>query len=248
MDVEYRYDGSPLGLLCAIADAIRRQEQPTLVVGSAQEGLLFAGQIHAVTTDEARADEVIAYFRRKASREAAHHLLYCLAGPYEGMELQLLNYYRMGLKLGKALDRNHADADVHAVHQASRSVGHEIHRFKGLLRFRKLQDGLYWAPLEPDNDIINALAPHFRARLPDQRWMMHDLRRARAVVWDGTRLHAESHPEALLKDNPVADDETEVRQLWQTFFKSVSIEGRRNPKLQARCMPTRYWRWLPEME
>ena len=78
--------------------------------------------------------------------------------------------------------------------------------------------------------------------------MLHDLRRGRAVVWDGSRLYAELRPENLLKDNPVADDEVEVRQLWQTFFNSVSIEGRRNSKLQARCMPLRYWRWLPEME
>ncbi|MBT8045781.1 MAG: DUF4130 domain-containing protein, partial [Pontiella sp.] len=39
-----------------------------------------------------------------------------------------------------------------------------------------------------------------------------------------------------------------VQQLWKTFFKSVTIEGRKNPLLQARCMPLRYWRWLPEME
>ncbi|MBN2162473.1 MAG: TIGR03915 family putative DNA repair protein [Pontiellaceae bacterium] len=248
MELEYRYDGSPDGLLCAIADAVRRREQPALLAGPAHEGLLFVDRVHTVLTDEARADEVISYFQRKVSKEAARNLLYCLAGPFDGMELELLAYYRMGLKLGKAVDRQHADAVVHAVHQAARSVGHEIHRFKGLLRFRKLQDGLYWAPFEPDHDIISALAPHFRTRLPDQRWMMHDLRRGRAVVWDGKRLYAELQPEMLLQDNPVADDESEVQQLWQTFFRSVTIEGRKNSKLQARCMPLRYWRWLPELE
>lgn len=248
MDIEYRYDGSPDGLLCAIADAVRKKEQPSVIAGPSREGLLFADRCHAVTTDEARADEVIGYFRRKVSKEAARNLLYCLAGPFEKMELELLAYYRMGLKLGSSLDRNHADPIVHAVHQAARAVGHEIHRFKGLLRFRRLQDGLYWAPFEPDYDIISALVPHFRARLSDQRWMIHDLRRARAVVWDGRRLYAEPQPEKLLQDNPVSDEEVEVRQLWKTFFKSVTIESRTNPKLQARCMPLRYWRWLPEME
>lgn len=248
MELEYRYDGSPDGLLCAIADAIKQKERPAAIVGPAEEGLLFAGRVHPVKSDEARADEVIGYFQKKASKGAARNLVYCLAGPFEKMELELLAYYRMGLKNGRNVDRLHADPVVHAVHQAARNVGREIHRYKGLLRFRKLKDGLYWAPFEPDHDIISALAPHFRARLSDQRWMMHDLRRQRAVVWDGQRLYAELEPEIKLKGNPVADEEEGVQQLWKTFFNSVTIEGRKNSKLQARCMPLRYWRWLPEME
>lgn len=247
MDLEYRYDGSPDGLLCAIADAVRRRETPAAISSPAKEGLLFAGRVHAVETDEARADEVIGYLQRKASKEAARNLVYCLAGAFETMELELLAYYRMGLGQGRTVDRNHADPVVHAVHRAARQVGHEIHRFKGLLRFRKLADGLYWAPFEPDHDIISALAPHFRARLPDQRWMLHDLRRQRAVVWDGKRLYAELEPEKLLADNPVDGGEAGIQRLWKTFFRSVSIEGRKNANLQARCMPLRYWRWLPEM-
>jgi probable DNA metabolism protein len=78
--------------------------------------------------------------------------------------------------------------------------------------------------------------------------MMHDLRRRRAVVWDGKRLLAELEPEKRLKDNPVAEEEEAIQQLWKTFFRRVSIEGRKNSALQARCMPLRYWRWLPEME
>jgi probable DNA metabolism protein len=163
------------------------------------------------------------------------------------MGIPLLGYYQLGLKFGRQVDRHHADKHVHEVHQAARNVGREIHRFKGLLRFRKLKDGLYWAPFEPDHDIISALAPHFRARFPDQRWMMHDLRRERAVVWDGQRMIAELEPEKMLRDNPVAEVEEDVQELWKTFFNSVSIEGRKNSTLQARCMPLRYWRWLPEV-
>lgn len=247
MELEYQYDGSPDGLLCAIADAVKLRESPGSIIGPDAEELLFSDRIHRVETDDQRADEVIGYFRKKVSRDAARNLLYCLAGPYEQMEMELLDYYRMGLKLGSRIDRNHADPVVHAVHLAARNVGREIHRFKGLLRFRKMQDGLYWAPFEPDHDIISALVPHFRARFADQRWMMHDLRRARAVVWDGQRLYAELEPEKLLIDNPVAEEEEAVQALWKTFFNSVSIEGRKNTKLQTRCMPLRYWRWLPEM-
>jgi probable DNA metabolism protein len=248
MELEYRYDGSPDGLLCAIADALRRKESPAAIAGPERESLLFSDRVHAVQTDEMRADQVISYFRQKVSKEAARNLIHCLAGPFDGMELELLAYYRMGQQFGRMVDRDHADVHVHAVHQAARAVAREIHRFKGLIRFRKLRDGLFWAPFEPDYDIISALAPHFRQRLPDQRWMLHDLRRDRAVVWDGKRLYAELQPESLLMENPLSEDEAEVRKMWKTFFRNVSIEGRRNSKLQARCMPLRYWKWLPEVE
>ncbi|MDZ8119025.1 DUF4130 domain-containing protein [Pontiella agarivorans] len=61
----------------------------------------------------------------------------------------------MGLKLGRQVDRLHADTVEHAVHQAARNAGREIHRFKGLLRCRKLVDGLYWAPFEPERLLKN---------------------------------------------------------------------------------------------
>jgi hypothetical protein len=40
------------------------------------------------------------------------------------------------------------------------------------------------------------------------------------------------------------DEETE---LWKLYFKAAENPARRNPDLQRRLMPRRYWRYLPEM-
>ena len=38
----------------------------------------------------------------------------------------------------------------------------------------------------------------------------------------------------------------EYSDLWKTYFRSTTIEERRNPKLQSRMMPKRYWKHILE--
>lgn len=47
----------------------------------------------------------------------------------------------------------------------------------------------------------------------------------------------------LLKEH---DDE--YCELWKTYFKSTTINERRNLKLQARMMPRRYWKHIFEVQ
>jgi probable DNA metabolism protein len=35
-------------------------------------------------------------------------------------------------------------------------------------------------------------------------------------------------------------------ELWRTYHRSITIENRKNPELQKRFMPTRYWKYLTE--
>ena len=44
----------------------------------------------------------------------------------------------------------------------------------------------------------------------------------------------------------VRDSEEIYEELWKTYFKAISIEGKKNPKLQKNMMPKRYWKNLVE--
>jgi probable DNA metabolism protein len=44
----------------------------------------------------------------------------------------------------------------------------------------------------------------------------------------------------------LASGEIETRQLWRNFFSSIAIPERKNPELQRRCLPQRYWNYLVE--
>ena len=36
------------------------------------------------------------------------------------------------------------------------------------------------------------------------------------------------------------------RDLWKTYYDSVNIAERANPRLMANHLPQKYWRYLPE--
>ena len=38
-----------------------------------------------------------------------------------------------------------------------------------------------------------------------------------------------------------SENEQQFRDLWLTFFDSIAIEARTNPKLQAQNIPKRFW-------
>jgi probable DNA metabolism protein len=136
------------------------------------------------------------------------------------------------------------DPDVAAALAISKKVGRELHRLLGLTRFRLLDRGILYAPLEPDNDLIALLAPHFAIRLPREDWLIHDVKRKKAALynkkqWVITDLH-------LKESLPLAQEETELQDLWKTYFARIAIEERRNPRLQAGNMPKKYWKYLVE--
>jgi len=57
-----------------------------------------------------------------------------------------LEYLRIGFKKGKSVDLYLTSEEVLKVHSAAKKVRTESHLMLGLLRFKKLKGGLYYAP------------------------------------------------------------------------------------------------------
>ena len=64
-------------------------------------------------------------------------------------------------------------------------------------------------------------------------------------------------PEAVVAEDSASDkakpdvhlmseDEQLIQRVWQTYFKSIAIEARRNPRLHRQNMPRRFWKYLIE--
>ena len=43
-----------------------------------------------------------------------------------------------------------------------------------------------------------------------------------------------------------AEDEQLFQQLWRTYFKTIAIKERINPKLHRQNLPVRFWKYLTE--
>jgi probable DNA metabolism protein len=150
----------------------------------------------------------------------------------------------MGWKMGSKVDLNLADDTVFKVADTFRRVEHEVHKMLGFVRFQQVEGGIYYASISPDFNIVELLAPHFAERLSDQKWIIHDVRREIAALFNkGKWIMTEFTAEDIPRDT---DEEKYYKRLWKEFFNTLAIPSRRNPRLQRRLMPRRYWEHLPE--
>ncbi len=114
------------------------------------------------------------------------------------------------------------------------------------------------SPFEPDHNVLPFLTAHFRKRLGDQEWMVHDLKRSIAALCREGRVgyaRVEAPGWLLrspsLRDAPdgfYAEEEERFQDLWKGFFRSIAIESRKNLKLQRQFMPKKYQKYLLEKE
>jgi len=83
------------------------------------------------------------------------------------------------------------DNDMQHAHQMGQAVRRDIHKMKSLLRFQAVagEDGqpLQLAWHEPTHHILDAVAPWFAKRSPQQRWAIFTPQGS--VEWDGAQLH-----------------------------------------------------------
>ena len=137
-----------------------------------------------------------------------------------------------------------ADDAVSAAAECIRRVRLEVHRLKGFVRFLECACGALYAPLSPDHDVCNLLLPHFKSRIPAIPFVLHDVRRAKAAVWDGKHAFCAPLEKAQIV---LAADEPGWQALWREYYASVNIPSRRRLAQMKGYMPVRYWKFLTEL-
>lgn len=162
----YTYDGSFDGLLTAIHEAYYRREDPKKI--KSIEGLeqSFLDTYVHIDTDYAKSKKVYDSIKGKISGDALDNV-YCvyLADREEDNGTHIYEYLKFGWKVGKKVDSYLSDDRVLKVHTIRRRVDLEVHRMMGFIRFSLLEGNIYYASIEPGNNILPLVAPHFSKRL-----------------------------------------------------------------------------------
>ncbi len=246
------YDGSFDGFLCAVSRVLDRDGQAggsaVAPAGEAQAELFSADE--QVVTDAAAAGALFRRIVLAAGREEADMLAVAQASADPGAPGLLLSYVRRLLEAGAAAADDISRPEVLAVRKIRDRVMLEIHKMMGLVRFRKTADRLYYAAIEPDSNIVGFLGPHFTDRQKDQSFIIHDTRRGIAF-WHAAEGSGGSCGIAELATPPerqALSPRDGVEELWREYFRRICISQRRNPALQARNMPRRYWTNLIEVQ
>ena len=103
--------------------------------------------------------------------------------------------------------------------------------------------GAYYAPYSPDNDITELLMPHFAERFKSEKFVIHDLKRKLAGMYDGHEWFIGYAGEAEVY---LSEYEKAFETLWKKYYKAVNIKERPHEKQMKGSMPVRYWKYLPE--
>ena len=240
----YCYDGSFAGFLTCVYESYLRREAPALFSAPDDPRISLFPQ-RRVESSQEHAGRVYRSLAARISPLAQslvrRGFLTCL----EERELHLWRFIRLGYQLGPAVVAHLTDPRVAVVNQAVHHLLREAHLYKGFLRFSQLE-GVLLGEIEPKNQVLPLLRPHFCARFPAERFVIHDRTHRQALF----------HQPGAWRILPVdafqmgAPEEAELacRQLWRRFYHTIAIEGRYNPDLRRSNMPKRYWGQMTEFQ
>lgn len=127
--------------------------------------------------------------------------------------------------------------------QIVKSFNHELHAYKGLARFREIQDDYLLAEIQAENDILEHLTPHFLARMPNEKFLIYDKNRKKASLC----INGKWEIVEILEMNGIDSKQEEIfKDAWRGFYDAIGIKERKNHKLMVSNMPKKYWKYLPE--
>jgi len=242
--IHYIYDGSFDGLLTGVYEAYYRRENIDDIVPEDSMEENFLVQKVFISTDGEKSKKVYEAIENKISEEALRKVFYAYLSELPRHGIIILKYLQLGFKIGAEVDFNLSNDIVLKINSIYDKVGKEKHRMLGLVRFKQLENGILYSSIEPDYNIGGLLAPHFKSRMMNENWVIHDVKRGIAVFYN--------KEEWVIKDMEinnsliVKEDEEQYQELWKAYFKSIAIQNKINPSLQKRCMPVRYWKHLVE--
>lgn len=124
-----------------------------------------------------------------------------------------------------------------------KNYGSELHAYKGLTRFREIQEGFLFAEIEAENNVLEDLTAHFLRRMPGEKFVIFDKNRRKAAISIEGDIRVVDVVDLNIEES---DEEVFFRKLWIKFYDTISIKERENKKLMVSNMPKKYWKYLPE--
>ena len=146
--------------------------------------LSLDSEIVRIEADYTKSERVKTAINR-ADREALADIAFVLRSCDSLKEQTAFEYIKALMKKKAPVKNAYNLPEVVDFNDILYKVTGEIHRLKGLLRFMESANGAFYAPYSPDNDITELLMPHFAERFKSERFVIHDLKRKLAGMYNG---------------------------------------------------------------
>lgn len=240
----FLFDSTIDGLFSAIYESYYFKEPECIYSEKSYQCSLFE-QVKIIETTKLKSDKVRNAILEKLSEDNMSYILNCFLSEDKEAPYVIYRYLKKAFKKGGQIIDDLSDKDVLALRDIAKKVSRENHLLVGLLRFKKLKNGIYYASFEPTYDQIPILAAHFANRLGDQYWIIHDKKRKYGAFYDMEQWYLREIN--IDKEFEYDDEEIFIQKLWSEYFNRIAIEERKSEKRQMNMMPKKYWKYLVEM-
>ena len=245
-DVIYLYDGSFEGLLTAIFRAIYQKETPLEIKEDKNIQKSFSVEYVKVITDLKKSERISKSICKFISHTAWKNVYYTYLSDTENKGKLCLDYIKAGYYFGKSVNEHlHIDCILKVTASVKR-VENEAHLYKGFVRFKELDNKIYYSEIEPKCNILPIISTHFKERLPNIPWMIHDTKHRLCLVYNVKECYITDTD--FIPEVKHSEREKYYQTLWKEFYKQIEIKQRHNERCRMTHMPKRFWRKLTEMQ
>ncbi|MFT5926695.1 MAG: putative DNA metabolism protein [Rubritalea sp.] len=265
------YDGSLNGLMTAIFTVYDRKiKLPIIALDSRTQNDLFEGT-ELVITDPDKAQRVWKRFISLCNDEDSHQVYCAYLSEIIGIENTIYDYLKMTFTAQKAPRDAYANSTVLKITQAAKMVDREKLRMETSVHFQLIDKEIYYAPIEPDFNVLPLIARHFKNHYADEKWVIYDLKRNFGISYNLktvqevqidfaqvrgqrdilTTEHSENSSPVVVsgsfrtsKLRSTNSNQTNHKDLWNQYFKGTHIKSRNNLKLHLHYVSERDWKYL----
>ena len=246
------YDGSFEGWLTAVFEIYEYGFRNAEIHDERKYQKNIFAKEHVVVVSDQKAERVWNGLKQRLSKAALEQINKAWFSEMNGIENVLLSYVQYAFSSKNSIESDYSFPAVLTITDLAKKVHREKHRMEAFVRFQLTKDGLYYAIVEPDFNVLTLIRSHFEARYADQRWMIYDARRKFGIYYDlhkveTVEIQFNASIDAGKAIHAIYDEQEDLYQhLWKRYFDSVNIKARKNTKLHIQHMPQRYWKYLPE--
>lgn len=250
----YIFDGSFEGLLTAIFEFYERKPGAIQLVSQSHFHPKLLEETFEVVNDEEKAKRVWTGMKKKISTDWQMRFYKTYLSETEESFQHLFDFACYIFDNPKGAEANYGHPSVIAISKMDKSVNREKHRMKAFIRFQETADGIFYAPIEPDYNVLPLISSFFKNRYADQRWIIYDIKRNYGLFYDLISVEEIKLDHSTLLRSNQSELPSELLQekqelyslLWNDYFKSTNIPARKNMKLHLQHVPKRYWKYLTE--
>lgn len=242
----YLYDGTFDGYLTTIFYAYLEKEETHIYKESHYSPTLLATS-KVIPSEADKSDRVYQSILTKLSYNTLDNIYNLYLSEEVEAETLGLNYLKLCYRYSDRINLAKNNDIIRQVDAINKRVWLEVHRFYGFVRFKEIRPMVFYAAIEPTYNILPLMMGHFKRRFSDQHFIIHDLTRKSAIIYDTKEILLRYLTTQESNELAKADIPDAFETLFKTYYKATTIPERYNPRQFNSYMPKRYYKHLVEL-